>query len=254
MQRGVRRSVLENRNWSQQSARSSCSCAGLVACARAGACRSRSWAAARGPGCCPASPPPAAARAADRCCSCAGRRRPGGLALALRQAAAGRVAAAPGGHLAADRRRGRPARAAPAAARAATTATSPSPARVASATDSAERRRGAQPASSAGARVRRLDVLSRIGKFRGSWPAPQCRIPAELSDAIMGLLRQGVNAAQLRRAGCPRFTALTLHGESADKARHASHAHTRRKYSVRHYCNEPGLKPGWRAAASLPVP
>ena len=31
MQRGVRRSVLENRNWSQQSARLSCICAGLVA-------------------------------------------------------------------------------------------------------------------------------------------------------------------------------------------------------------------------------
>ena len=47
---------------------------GLVAGAPSRACRSRSWAAARGPGRCPASPPPAAAPAAGRCCSCAGRR------------------------------------------------------------------------------------------------------------------------------------------------------------------------------------
>jgi hypothetical protein len=68
---------------------------------------------------------------------------------------------------------------------------------------------------------------------------------------IMEVRQWVVNAAQLRREPLPTGAQrLDAAQESADKAAHASRAHTRRKYSVRHYCNE--LADSWRAAASLP--
>jgi hypothetical protein len=100
-------------------------------------------------------------------------------------------------------------------------------------------------------------VLSLIGKSKFPRALASRRILENFPCAIMGSLAYAVNAAQLRRQGLYQgFPSLDVAGESRDKAAHASHAHTARKYSVRHYCNDPGLDPGqgWRAAAPVPDP
>ena len=201
-QRGVRRSVLENRNWSQQSARSSWTLRRLVGAlelahvaldlgqqlaALAAALRLRHQPLLE-----------LQAEVADAGCRSRARwpwpgswpcwpGRPGGWL------------AAPGGSGPAAAG-GRPARAAPGAARAATMATSPQPCARASAT----RQRRAQPPRSARARL----ALERFAAcvLWLHWQNPRLRRAAfgaallrlNFSSAIMGSLRQAVNAAQLR--------------------------------------------------------